>query len=127
MHSIEFGSLDFERGFEPVPGKPKVSVKVLSDTLDHDTRTGLRTRLIKVESNYHNDAHDHPYWEELVILSGSLIEIDPAADETRHETHAHSRRAPGHSHGPVRTDETCCLFEVNWYDADEARSSRLGR
>ena len=116
MKSIEFGPLDFADGFDPVPGKPLVSVKVLSDTLDHDAKSGQRTRLIKVKAGYSNGPHDHPYWEELVILSGSLYEGDPAVEEKKHVTNAHARRAPGHMHGPVRTEETCCLFEVNWYD-----------
>ena len=28
---------------------------------------------------------------------------------------AYACRQPGHTHGPVRTDETCLLIEFYWY------------
>ena len=118
MKSIEFGPLDLDSGFTPAPGKPEVSFKVLSDSLNHEEKSGLRTRIIRVEPGYTAVPHDHPYWEGLVILSGSFCEGDPNGEETRHVAPAFARRAPGHTHGPARTDELCFMVEVNWYDSD---------
>ncbi|MEC8371655.1 MAG: hypothetical protein VXZ99_12645 [Pseudomonadota bacterium] len=42
MKSIEFEQLNLERGFEEIPGKLKITHKILTDTLDHEAKTGMR-------------------------------------------------------------------------------------
>ena len=43
MKSIEFEQLDLEREFEEIPGKSReITHKILTDTLDHEAKTGMR-------------------------------------------------------------------------------------
>ena len=119
MNSIEFGPLELDRGFVPVPGRSKISTKVISDSLDHEAKTGRRTRVIRIDPGFSSAPHDHLYWEELLIFHGSLQEGEPGDGEVRHTAPAFARRAPGHLHGPIRAEETCYLLEVNWYDANQ--------
>lgn len=118
ISNIEFDKLDLENGFVHVPGKhAALSQKILSDTMDHDKKTGLRTRLLRIEPGFQNlERHDHPFWEELLILKGSLYEGPQGQGEKKHEAPSFARREPGHMHGPTRTDELCLILEVNWYD-----------
>ncbi len=42
MDNIEFDPLDLDEGFVAIPGKPReITHKVLTDTLDHDAKTGM--------------------------------------------------------------------------------------
>ena len=118
IKSIEFGAIDFEHGFTHVSGKHEaVSEKILSDTMDHDAGTGQRTRILRIAPGFQSfGQHDHPYWEELYILQGSLYEGEPGTGETKHLAPAFARREPGLMHGPSRTDELCYILEINWYD-----------
>lgn len=118
MRNIEFENLDLESGFTDLPGREnEVWQKILSDTLDHDAKTGQRTRILRVKAGFQSfGQHDHPWFEELLIFKGSLYEGDPAAGETKLEAPAYARRPPGHMHGPARTDEDCYMIEFNWYE-----------
>ena len=118
MSSIEFDQLDLDSGFEAIPGKTsEVTHKVLTDTLDHETKTGMRTRILRVDAGFQSfGQHDHPYWEELTIIKGSLYEGEPGEAERKLVAPEYARREPGHMHGPARTDEVCFMIEVNWYD-----------
>ena len=120
IKNIEFGTIDLDNGFAHIPGKHEaVSHKILSDTMDHDAKTGQRTRILRIAPGFQSvGQHDHPYWEELYILQGSLYEGEPEDGETKHLAPAFARREPGHMHGPARTDELCYILEFNWYDAD---------
>ena len=118
MKNIEFAEVDLENGFVPAPGKAdSISHKILSDTMDHHAKTGQRTRILRIEPGFQSfGQHDHPYWEELIIIKGSLYEGRQEDGEKKYVAPAFARREPGHMHGPARTDELCYIIEVNWYD-----------
>jgi len=116
--NLDFHEIDLEDGFVHAPGKPKaISHKVLSDTMDHHAKTGQRTRILRIEPGFQSfGQHDHPYWEELLILKGSLYEGSSADSEKKLNAPSFARREPGNMHGPARTDELTYILEVNWYD-----------
>ena len=131
LTNIEFEEIDLEADFVHAPGKHEaISHKILSDTMDHHEKTGQRTRILRIEPGFQTfTPHDHPYWEELVIIKGSLYEGRQDDGEVKHSAPAFARREPGHMHGPARTDELCYILEVNWYDENynmiEAQSDSL--
>ncbi len=91
--------------------------KILPDTMDHNAKTGMRTQILRVDAGFPYFAqHDHPYWEELTIIKGSLYEGEPGDEERKLSATTYARREPGHMHGPARTDEVCYMIEINWYD-----------
>ena len=118
MKSIEFEQLDLEREFEEIPGKTReITHKILMDTLDDEANTGMRTRILRVDAGFQSfGQHDHPWWEELTIIKGSLYEGEPGDEEKKLVAPAFARREPGHMHGPARTDQVCYMIEVNWYE-----------
>ena len=118
MSSIEFDHLDLDEGFVQVPGKrSQIRQKTLLDTMDHNAKTGMRTRILRVDAGFQPFAqHDHPYWEELTIIKGSLYKGEPGDEERKLSATTYARREPGHTHGPARKDEVCYMIEINWYD-----------
>ena len=116
--NIDFHEIDLDDGFVHAPGKHEaISHKVLSDTMDHHAKTGQRTRILRIEPGFQSfGQHDHPYWEELLILKGSLYEGSTEDGETKLNAPSFARREPGHMHGPARTDELTYILEINWYD-----------
>ena len=52
MKSIEFEQLNLERGFKEIPGKLKITHKILTDTLDHEAKTGMRKRILRVDASF---------------------------------------------------------------------------
>ncbi|MEM9682073.1 MAG: cupin [Pseudomonadota bacterium] len=115
--NVPFADLDWESGFVSYEGKVAgISEKVLSDDRDVDKRTGKRTRLLQLEPGVRTpEAHAHDYWEEIYIISGSMIEGTPETGERRITAPAYACREPGFMHGPVRTDEECRMIEFSWY------------
>ena len=114
--NLDFHDLDTTGGFSTRPDNPMIHEKVLGDTLDIGKRTGVRTRLLRLDAGCRTpEAHAHPYWEELYILEGDIISID-AEGERAHTSPGYASRKPGTMHGPVRTDGGCLLLEFNWYD-----------
>ena len=115
--NLDFHDVDTENGFETRPSNPKVHLKVLGDTLDAEAKTGIRTRLIKLDPGCRTpEAHDHPFWEELYVISGDLISIDADGSERVHNAPSYASRSPGTMHGPVRSENGCLILEFNWYD-----------
>jgi hypothetical protein len=113
-----FENLDLENGFKPIKGKVDgIDEKVLIDDMDHTAKTGKRTRLLRLKAGVQTpETHDHPYWEELYVLKGSMIEGSPTTGENHIIAPAYGCRQPGFMHGPIRTEEDCYLIEFNWYD-----------
>ena len=119
--NMVFENLDLATGFSAYDGDvPGIWQNILSDDRDPATRTGKRTRLLRLDPGVQTpEAHAHDYWEEIYVISGSMIEGFETA-ETRITAPAYACREPGYTHGPVRTDETCLLIEFSWYpDKDE--------
>ena len=111
-----FENLDLENGFTPVKGTvPGIDEKILANDLDHKARLGKRTRLLRLAPGVQTPAaHDHPYWEELYVISGSMVEGTPDTGENEIIAPAYACCKPGFFHGPIRTDEGCTLIEFNW-------------
>ena len=77
----------------------------------------MRTRILRVDAGFQSfRQHDHPWWEELTIIKGSLNEGEPGDDEKKLVAPAFARRKPAHMHGPARTDDVRYMIEVNWYE-----------
>lgn len=121
-NNLPFENLDLEGGFKPRPGGVKgIYEKVLVNDLDVAGRKGKRTRLLKLDPGVQTPAaHDHPYWEELYVIRGSMVEGSPETGENEVVAPAYACRKPGFMHGPVRTDEGCLIIEFNWFDEDGA-------
>ena len=85
--------------------------------MDHNAKTGMRTRILRVDAGFQSfGQHDHPYWEELTIIKGSLYEGVPGDEERKLPATSYARREPGHMHDPACTDEVCYIIEINWYN-----------
>lgn len=112
-----FESVSFDEGFEAYEGRVAgISEKILSDDLDKSARTGKRTRLLRLAPGVQTPAaHAHDYWEEIYVISGSMIEGTQETGEKRVAAPAYACREPGFMHGPIRTDEECLLIEFSWF------------
>jgi len=115
--NIPFQNLDLNIEFDTYTGKADgISEKVLSDDMNMASKTGKRTRLLRLDAGAKTpSAHAHDYWEEIYVIEGSMIEGTPEDGETRVSAPAYACRKPGFLHGPVRTDEPCLMVEFSWY------------
>ncbi len=120
--NIPFTHLDNAEGFAGYSDKGEgIHEKVLSDDMDRAAMRGKRTRLLKLDAGCQTPAaHAHDYWEEIYVISGSMIEGTAETGEKRAVAPAFASREPGFVHGPVRTDEECLLIEFSWFpDAND--------
>lgn len=98
--------------WEPFQGMRGLSVVVLSNDLDEAAGTGSRTRLVRFDSGARtHDILQHPYWEEVLCLSGSL----GGADGSQGKDLSFVRRPPGTPHGPFASPEGCILAEFQYF------------
>jgi hypothetical protein len=96
--------------WDPVTGEPGVSQRVLAE----DPATGLLTRLVRWDpglSTSSGGAVRHEYWEEVLILSGSLHDL--TLDQTFGAGY-YACRPPGMVHGPWQTAAGCIMFETRY-------------
>tara|TARA_R110002033_G_scaffold113159_1_gene158395 strand:- start:297 stop:650 length:354 start_codon:yes stop_codon:yes gene_type:complete len=108
LTGIDLGDLPWQ----PLPGMPGLSVAVLSDDLDEEGGKGSRTRLVRFDEDARTDAvFEHPYWEEVICLSGSLNDID--GREVLGGSYV--RRPPGTPHGPFHSPQGCVLAEFQYF------------
>lgn len=115
--NLDFDDVDLDDGFVAYTGAAAgISEKVLANDLDHDAGAGARTRLLKLDAGARTpSAHAHDYWEEIFVISGSMIFQDAEGGERRVAAPSYACRKPGFVHGPLRTDEPCLLIEFSWY------------
>lgn len=116
---VAFHTLDLLTGWEQVPdGAPGVEQKMLSGSLDETAQIGVRTRLIRfLPGAVAPNVFVHDYWEEVYLLSGTLI-IGCDAEGQGGETFgppAYACRPPGTEHGPFTSPEGCVFFEIQYY------------
>ena len=53
MSNLEFDHLDLDEGFVQVPGKcSQINQKIPPDTMDHNAKTGMRTRILRVDAGF---------------------------------------------------------------------------
>jgi hypothetical protein len=85
--------------------------------LAHDPETDVVTRLLRFDPGTNTSAagvQQHPCWEEVYILEGSLHDL--TLDQT-FSRGSYACRPPGMPHGPWATPEGCLTFEVRYYAA----------
>ena len=85
-----------------------ITEKILS--IDPDNPDNC-SRLVKLEKGVRTPVVTHPFWEEVWILKGTLIDegnkvIGKAGD--------YCCRHPGMSHGPFYVPEECITFEIHY-------------
>ena len=110
-----------------VPGEPGVSERVLAE----DPATGLLTRLVRWDQGISTSSPGpvaHAYFEEVLILSGSLHDL--RLNQTFGADH-YACRPPGMVHGPWRTAEGCVMlatrYEPNPSNDVDAEAGRVVR
>ncbi len=110
---IEF--TDSQTAFEwnPVAGD---SGGMTEKILSIDPETGDITRLLRFPKGYDGkEVLRHPFWEEIYILEGSLVDIQ------QHQTYqkgSYACRPPGMIHGPFRAPDGCMTFEMRYVHPD---------
>ena len=122
---VEFTPLALGQGaagnaWQPVPGHVTgITQLVLGDSLDPQTRTGSRTRLIHwAAGTLMAEPVTHDYREEIVVLEGDLVVgCDPdGSGGTTFTPHAFATRPAGVAHGPFTTRQGCLMLELDLYD-----------
>ena len=110
---IELQLVDMDAGWTPM--MPGVQVKYLANDLDEETRTGARTRYVRLAPGAKSSqALTHTYWEDVFVLEGDLYPLaqgsppGPGAPK-------YALRPPGTPHGPFGTKNGCLLLEVQYY------------
>jgi hypothetical protein len=120
--TVDFHELDMGSGWEQVPGgAPGVQQKMLSGALDEDAKMGVRTRLIRfLPGTVAPNVFLHDYWEEVYLMTGTLITGCDAsgAGGTEFNAPSYACRPPGTQHGPFTSAEGCVFFEIQYYLRD---------
>jgi hypothetical protein len=109
----EFHRVDFDCGWEQVPGYPPgITQKILAGHLDEASFAGTRTRLLRFDPGaFTTVPFEHEYWEEVFQLSGDLI----VGSETFGPM-TYACRPPHVPHGPFRSETGCVLLETHFFD-----------
>lgn len=105
VYDYEWKEVGEERG-GPIKG---IKEKLLSV----DPETGAYTRIVMFLPGFKFDrCLNHPFWEELFILDGHMIDY---ATDTLYTKGSYGCRPPGMDHGPFGTEIGCTLLETVWY------------
>jgi hypothetical protein len=99
-----------------VPDEAGVSERILAE----DPATGLLTRLVRWDPGVSTSAAGpvaHDYFEEVLVLSGSLHDL--RLNETFGSGY-YACRPPRMLHGPWETAEGCLMLETRYADALDA-------
>ena len=120
---LEFTTLDMNVGWEVPPGYPSgIQQKVLASDLDEASKTGSRTRLLRIQPGaYSTEPFVHDHWEEVYLMQGDLIVGNDAQGQGGEPFHAptYACRPPGVYHGPFKSDGGCMLLELHYYKDGE--------
>jgi hypothetical protein len=120
----EFYKLDLEEGWETPPGYPPgFQHKILSSDLNEATKTGHRSRFMRIAPGAFTTApfvHDH--WEEVFLFEGDLVVGNDAQGNggTSFEAPTYAVRPPQFAHGPFTSRTGCIMFELHYYSKDSA-------
>ena len=116
---IPFHEIEYDTGWTPVPGGAQgVEQKMLSGALDEEAKVGVRTRLIRFQpGTVAPDVFVHDYWEEVYLISGTLVNGCDATGQggKPFTAPAYACRPPGTEHGPFTSAEGCIFFEIQYY------------
>jgi len=119
----EFAALDLENATWGLPeGYPNGALAgewILSGSLDHQAKSGSRTRLLRFLPGFKTDKpFTHDYWEEVFLLQGDMTVGADQGGETgqRFEGYTYAVRPPGVPHGPFASDQGALLLEIHYFD-----------
>lgn len=107
---LEFTSYD-DIELEPIPGKVKgLSERVISKgEAEHEL-----VRILEFAPGTDttpNGVQIHDYWEEIIIIEGSIIDLTLNQEFTKGMV---ASRPPGMKHGPWKCPDGCVMFEVRY-------------
>ena len=116
----EFHAVDFNEGWQAVPGYPDgFERKILAGHLDEARKKGSRTTLLRIKPGVYTTAPVvHTFWEEVYVLSGDFIvgnDKDGNGGE-RFLPNTYACRPPGVRHGPFKSETGCITLEIHYYD-----------
>ena len=115
----EFHALELATGWSTPEAYPSgIEEKILAGALDHATRTGPRTRLLRFQPGaFTVTPFVHDYWEEVYLLSGELTVGNDRNGNggERFAANTYACRPPGAAHGPFKSEHGCLLLEVHYY------------
>jgi hypothetical protein len=86
----------------------------LSERVLAEEAPGVATRLLRFDPGTDTSlagAQEHPFWEEVYILSGTLHDL--TLDQV-FEAGSYACRPPGMRHGPWRAPDGCLTLEVRY-------------
>lgn len=116
---IEFIKLDMDEGWETPPGYPEgIKQKVLTSDLEEDSKTGSRSRFLRIEPGcYSTEPFVHDHWEEVFLFEGDLIVGSDENGEGGEQFFAptYACRPPGVFHGPFKSVGGCIMYETHYY------------
>jgi len=93
--------------------------------LSIDPETGDITRLLRFPKGYEGkEVLCHPFWEEIYILEGYLVDVK--VNQT-YQRGCYACRPPGMIHGPFRAPEGCVTFEMRYVDPNIMRDPSIFR
>ena len=110
-----------ELEFFDVSGKPWRGVPgskcagLYERILTGDPTTGNYSRMLRFDPGCDttpNGVLTHDFWEEVYIVSGSIIDLRLNQEFTAGQ---YACRPPGMPHGPWRAPEGCVTFEIRYY------------
>lgn len=120
----EFHTLDLSTGWECPPGYPSgIEQKILAGALDETAKRGSRTRLLRFQPGaFTTEPFVHDHWEEVYLVSGDLIVGNDAQGKggEKFPPNTYACRPPGAPHGPFKSDGGCILYEIHYYDPENA-------
>ena len=107
---IEFIDYDTGYGWGPIKGDIQgIKEKILSK----DAESGDYTRILKFPPGIEtSDTLVHEFWEEVLIIEGSLYDI---AKKKTYLPGFYACRPPGMKHGPYRIPYGCVTFEIRYF------------
>jgi len=92
---------------------------ILSGALDHQAKSGSRTRLLRFRPGFKTyEPFTHDYWEEVFLLEGDMTVGAAGRGDTvqRFEGYTYAVRPPGVPHGPFASDQGALLLEIHYFD-----------
>jgi hypothetical protein len=110
---IEFSDISTAPWTPVAAGSGVVGAGITERVLSRDESTGDTTRLLRLEAGVESDEIiTHDFWEEVIILEGSLIDTRLNKEFTKG---MYACRPPGMIHGPYRAPRGCMTFEIRYY------------
>src|SRR5438034_755436 len=104
----EFHALNMDEGWHTPPGYPAgIQQKILAGSLDEDSRTGNRTRLLRFQPGvFTTQPFVHEYYEEVFVISGDLIvgNDENGNNGEPYPPNSYACRPPGVFHGPFKSE-----------------------